>query len=133
MAEAEAIYEELALDIPAELHTSIIFGVAYATRNPAAARMWWERMEAKKPTRFNADYWAASCAMYWIEGNFYAANESWYKGAAIAQHLPKAGAYEFDRYKYTLLRKAIDESSSAQSNHVEITETGTGNLAFRTA
>jgi hypothetical protein len=133
VAEAEAIYEELALDIPAELHTSIIFGVAYATRNPAAARMWWERMEAKKPTRFNADYWAASCAMYWIEGNFYAANESWYKGAAIAQHLPKAGAYEFDRYKYTLLRKAIDESSAAQAKRRESEESDAPDLAFQPA
>jgi len=131
--EAEAIFEQLELDIPAELHTSIIFGVAYAKRSAAAARMWWERMEAKKPTRFNADYWAASCAMYWIEGNFYMANESWYKGAALAQQLPKAGAYEFDRYKYILMRQALDESPSRSGSATESSESGTIGVVFQPA
>jgi Peptidase family M50 len=133
MNDAEAVYPPYAAEIPAELYTAFIFGNAYVKRDATSAREWWKRMEAKKPTRFNAEYWLAHSALHWIERNHFVANESWYKGAALAQQLPRVGAYDFDRYKYTLLRKAIDESSSAQSNHAEITETGTGNLAFRTA
>jgi peptidase M50-like protein len=133
IGEAEAVYEQLALDIPAELHASVIFGVAYARRDASAARQWWERMEDKKPTRFNADYWAANSALHWIEGNLYAANESWYKGAVIAKQLPMAGAYEFDRYKYGLLRQALDEASSLQQHRIEMAQSGAGDLNLQHA
>ena len=67
------------------------------------------RMEAKKPTRFSEDYWRATGALHWIEGDLKAANEAWEKSNALAQQLPKAGAYEFDRYCCSLLRQALDE------------------------
>jgi len=86
-----------------------VFGNAYLHRDAAAAREWWTRMEAKKPTRRNVDYWRADSALHWIEGHLKEANEGWEKSNALAQQLPKAGAYEFDRYCCFLLRKAIDE------------------------
>jgi Peptidase family M50 len=112
LREGESIYHQSASDIPAELHTEFVFGSAYVRRDAAAAREWWTRMEAKKPTRFNADYWRADSALHWIEGNLKEANEAWEKSNALAQQLPKAGAYEFDRYCCSLLRKALDETSA---------------------
>lgn len=108
LREAESIYEQSASDITPELHTVFVFGSAYVLRDAAAARLWWTRMESKKPTRFNVDYWTAASALHWIEGNVEEANAAWEKAHALAQRLPKAGAYEFDGYCCCLLRKALD-------------------------
>jgi hypothetical protein len=85
-----------------------VFGCAYAQRNAAAARQWWDRMHEKKPTEFNSDYWRAKSALHWIEGDLEEANTAWNKCNDLAQQLPQAGAYEFDRYCCSLLRRAID-------------------------
>ena len=133
LAEAEAIYQQFASEIPAELHSDFIFGNAYVKHDGMAARLWWRRMEEKKPTRFGGDYWLAHSALHWIEGDLYTANDSWQKGAAIAKQLPNAGAYEFDRYRYILLRQALDESSSRIRSRMESTESGTGDLSLQSA
>jgi hypothetical protein len=49
--------------------------------------------------------------LLWIEGKVQEANDAWKKCDALAQQLPKAGAYEFDRDCCSLLRKALDEAS----------------------
>jgi len=115
LTEAEAIYHRCASDIPAELHTEFVFGNAYVRRDAASARDWWNRMEAKKPTRLNEDYWRAYSALHWIEGHLKEANEAWDKCNVLAEQLPKAGAYEFDRYCCSLLRKGLDEVSVAEN------------------
>jgi hypothetical protein len=120
MSHAETIYPELASEIPAELHSGFVFGNAYLKRDAGSTREWWERMEAKKPTRFNGDYWMAHSALHWIEGSLDVANESWTKGNALAQQLPDAGAYEFDRHCFSLLRVAIDQCTVAQSSSREL-------------
>jgi hypothetical protein len=108
LAEAENIYRESALNLHGPLHTVFVFGCAYAQRNAAAARQWWDRMHEKKPTEFNSDYWRAKSALHWIEGDLEEANTAWNKCNDLAQQLPQAGAYEFDRYCCSLLRRAID-------------------------
>jgi hypothetical protein len=114
LGEAGSIYNQSASDIPAELLTAFVFGSAYIWRDAKLARQWWTHMEAKKPTRFNADYWRAASALHWIEGDLKEADEAWEKANALAQQLPQAGAYEFDRYCCSLLRKALDEVSAAR-------------------
>jgi TPR repeat protein len=109
LREAESIYHQSASDIPAELLTVFVFGNAYLRHDAVAARDWWTRMEARKPTRFNVDYWKAYSALCWIEGNRSEANEAWEKSNTLAQQLPKAGEYEFDRYCCSKLRQAMDE------------------------
>jgi hypothetical protein len=130
LAGAEAIYRQCASEIPAELHASFVFGNAYVKRDPVGARAWWQRMEEKKPTRLNADYWLAHSAFHWIEGDLYTANDSWHRGAMLAKQLPEVGAYEFDRYRYVLLREALDESASRLRNRMESLQRGTGTLTF---
>ncbi len=110
LREAESIYHQCSSEIRAELCAEFVFGSAYVLCDAVAARQWWTRMEAKKATRFNVDYWRAKSALQWIEGNLKEANESWQKANALAQQLPKAGAYEFDRYCCWKLRQALTET-----------------------
>jgi hypothetical protein len=117
LQQAESIYHDSASDIPAELHMEFVFGAAYLRRDPGAAREWWTRMEAMKPPR-NWDYWRADSALHWIEGDLKEANEAWEKSNALAQQLPQAGAYEFDRYCCSLLRKVLDEASATAAMSV---------------
>jgi hypothetical protein len=81
-------------------------------RNAVAARLWWERMEAKKLERFSVDTWIAQSALFWIEGRQKEAEEAWRKADAEAQKLPQFGAYEFDRFRCALLRKELDHPST---------------------
>jgi hypothetical protein len=108
LAEAEAVYLESASDIPAELCTPFIFGKAYLQHDAMGTRLWWERMEANKPVRPNADYWMARSAFLWSEDRLNEAREAWEKGNALAQLLPKVGAYELDRDYFALLHKELE-------------------------
>jgi len=112
LTEAEAIYQESASDIPAELHTPFIFGKALQ-RDPEGTRLWWERMQAKRPTRHNADYWIARSAFLWSEDRIDEAREAWETGNALAQQLPHTGAYETDRDQFALLEKELQLSAVA--------------------
>jgi Peptidase family M50 len=111
--EAGLIYQQCSSEIPAELLTVFVFVNAYICGDAAAVRGWWTHMQARKPTQFNVDYWRAYSALHWVEGNLKEANEAWKKSNEIAQQLPKAGAYEFDRYCCALLRKVLDGSAVA--------------------
>jgi hypothetical protein len=94
------------------VHSPFVIGHAYLNRNAVAARLWWERMEAKKLERFSVDTWLAQSALFWIEGRLKEAEEAWLKADAEAQKLPQFGAYEFDRYRCALLRKELDHPST---------------------
>jgi hypothetical protein len=108
LAAAEAIYDHFPIDLPVPLHTVFITDHAYLNRDAAAARLWWDRMAAKKPKDLDFDYWLASAALHWIEGHQAEAEEAWQKANAKAQGLPHYGAYEFDRHLCALLRDELD-------------------------
>ena len=112
LAEAESIYQESAAEIPAELHTDLVLGSAYLRHDAVSARLWWDRMSAKKTTHFGMDYWLAQSALLWTENRLDEARGAWNKANALAQRLPAAGAYEFDRYRSTLLHQALDAAPS---------------------
>ena len=113
LAEAEAVYQESASDIPAELHTPFIFGKAFLEHDPEGTRLWWQRMQAKHPTRLNADYWIARSAFLWSEQRLSEAREAWEKGNALVQQLPHTGAYETDRDHFALLQKELELATVA--------------------
>ncbi|HEY1577895.1 MAG TPA: hypothetical protein VGF82_12570 [Terracidiphilus sp.] len=99
-----------ASNIPAELHTTFVFGNALVRHDPKGARFWWNRMQTRKPGELNADYWRAASALYWIEGNLDEARCAWEKSNSLAAQLPKAGAYDFSRDCCTLLRNELDRA-----------------------
>jgi hypothetical protein len=109
--DAEQVYHESASDIRVELYTAFVFGTAYTTRNTEATHQWLERMQVKKPTHFNVDYWRAKSAWHWMDGRFGEAKECLIKSEELAAQLPHEGVYEFDRYCCNLLRDALDESA----------------------
>jgi len=111
LSEAGSIYNESASDVSAETLTAFVFGGAYLWRDANMTHSWWEHLEAKKPTRFNVGYWLAKSALHWSEGRLQDANQSWEKADALAQQLPRAGAYDFDRHCCSLLRHALDDVS----------------------
>jgi hypothetical protein len=116
LGEAESVYTQDASAIPAELHTSFIFATAFLRRDAPTARLWWERMEAKqqmeakKSPRLSADYWKALTALLWIEDRVEEARTAWAQGNEVAQKLPDAGAYEFDRFCFAQLRQVLEAS-----------------------
>jgi Peptidase family M50 len=113
--QAGSIYEQCASQVTAELLTEFVFASAYVLRDATATRLWWTQMEAKKPTRFNVDYWKAASALHWIEGDLGEANEAWAKSNALAQALPHTGAYDFDRDCCFKLRQVIDQVAIAKT------------------
>jgi hypothetical protein len=52
----------------------------------------------------------ALSALNWIEGRKEEAWAAWEKGNLLAQKLPAAGSYEFDRYRYSLLHDCIENT-----------------------
>jgi hypothetical protein len=115
LSDAESIYLESASDIPAELHFDFVFESAYLRHDAASTRQWWDRMEAKKPTHLGVDYWLARSALLWIENHNEEAREAWNKTSALAQKLPRAGTYEFDRYRVGLLGAVLGASPATSS------------------
>ena len=53
-------------------------------------------------------------ALLWSENRLKEADEAWKKGEAWARSLPDSGYAEAERSAARLLRKALDESASAQ-------------------
>lgn len=113
LAQAEWVCLESASNIPAELHTSFVFGNALVRRDPVATRFWWNRLQARNPTRFNADYWRAESALHWIEGDLEEANAALEKSYSLAEQLPQAGAYDFSRHCCAMLRRELDHAAMA--------------------
>ena len=109
LEQAALIYNKCASNVPGELLTVFVFGTAYIWRNAESTRAWWTQMEAKKPVRVNVDYWLAASALHWVEGAILNARASLEKANMLALQLPKAGAYDFQRYCCALLRHALDE------------------------
>lgn len=113
LAKAELVCLQTVPNIPAELHTTFVFGNALIRRDRVAARFWWNRMQAKNPKQFNADYWRAESALHWIEGNLAEARSAWQKSHTLAAQLPKAGAYDFSRHCCNLLQRELEEAEAA--------------------
>ena len=115
----ESVYTQSAFDLPVDLHMEAVFANAFVKGDAAAARRWWERMEAKKNAMPNAqkeernlmqssaDYWKANCSLLLVEGRVAEAETAWKRGSALAVNRPSAGAYDFDRDCFAHLRQAL--------------------------
>jgi len=112
-ANALRIYQESQLNIPSELFTTFVFNSAYLDRDAAAARRFWDLYESKSPAHFGVDYWLSRSALHWIENHLAEASDAWTTGNALAEQLPDAGLYNFDRDRYQLMREVIDNTPTA--------------------
>ena len=123
LAAAQTIYDENVIDLPGPLHTVFVIGSVWLNRDAAAARVWWDRMEAKKDNRKNVDFWLARAALLWIEGDQADAEDAWQEANLDAQRLPQFGAYEFDRFRCASLREMLNETPVPVSAEVPVPTT----------
>lgn len=108
--EAESLFPGAEPLVNAGLLTSFVYRSAVLSRDAAAARKWWQRMEAAKPDHFGVSYWLAKSALMWMEGNLDEAAASCQKASAMAANLPDAGDYEFDRDRCKLIQAELDRA-----------------------
>jgi hypothetical protein len=108
VVQAVSIYNTSVSEAPAELVSCFVFSSAYILRSAETACQWWAHFEAKKPDQ-NSDFWLAHGALSWVEGDSKIAQKSLERAEALTHSLPEAGAYEFERYRCSLLRRALDE------------------------
>ncbi|HTV81925.1 MAG TPA: M50 family metallopeptidase [Acidobacteriaceae bacterium] len=107
MKEAEKVYDLGEAEIPGGLLLSFVVDEALFAHDAARARLWWDRMEAKKPRRITADYWMAKSALSWAERNRAEASACWEKADAFLRTMPRTGTYAFDRDRLAELKNAI--------------------------
>jgi hypothetical protein len=113
-AEAIAISEDKSINITSDLLTTFVFNAAYLERDAAAARRYWDLFESKTPTHFGVDYWLSRAALHFVEDHPLEAHDAWNVGAVLARELPIAGAYEFDRDRYRLIRDLLNSAPDPQ-------------------
>lgn len=113
LREAAEIGNQATSEVPVEAHSTLVFGFAFVARDKAAARAWWNHLEAVNSTNASPDRLRAECALHWIEDNLDAADRAWQESYTLAKRLPKAGAYEFGRDCCRLLRHSLDEAAGA--------------------
>jgi len=111
-ADTIAIAEDKSIPITSDLLTTFVFNAAYLERDAAAARRYWDLFESKTPTHFGVDYWLSRAALHFVEDHPLEARDAWNVGAALARELPTAGAYEFDRDRYRLIRDLLNSATA---------------------
>ncbi len=109
-ANAESIYPQIAAELKPDLHLEFVYVNAAVKHDAAAARLWWQRMEAKGKPRQNVDYWKASAALLWAEGSIAEAREACRKAEASARELPDAGGYNRDREEVAHLSAILENA-----------------------
>jgi hypothetical protein len=112
-AEAVSILDDGQINLPSDLLATFVFNTVYLQRDAAAARRYWDLFESSSPTHFGVDYWLARSALHFIENNLLEARDAWNVGVALARKLPTAGACDFDRDRYRLMRELLDTKSTA--------------------
>ena len=113
-AQAVSIANESQINISTELLTTFVFNAVFLERDAVAARRYWDLFESKTPTHFGVDYWLARSALHFVESHPLEARDAWNVGAALARELPAAGAYEFDRDRYRLMRDLLGSTSTME-------------------
>jgi hypothetical protein len=100
---AELLDHEPSSDTSAEF----VFLEAALAEDFERASKWWQRVEAKGDSKHELDYWRGRTAVLWLERDFQGARLALEKADGFARRLPKAGAYEYDRWCLDLLRKKL--------------------------
>jgi hypothetical protein len=106
---AEGIYPDVAAALGADQHAEFVFVNALYKRDRGRARMWWEKMQSKGESNYQTGYWKARTALSWIEGRMEDAQEAWQKGNAVARAKPRTGVYDFERWCFEELHRAMEE------------------------
>ena len=122
IAAAEAIDRSYAIKVPALVYSVFVFFEAVYNRSPAAARIWWDRMNVGQPDRDTVDYLIAAAALLFAESQSEneppfqvrpaEAEAAWRTASIAAEKLPRTGAYDATRDRLALLRILMDQSGT---------------------
>ncbi len=108
LQDAEALYGQSIFEKPQDICAEFVFVNAFYKLDLAAAEQWWQKIEALRKNERDAGYWRAKTALLWLRGEREKARATWEIGNALAAKLPAAGNYEFTRFCFLRLRKALD-------------------------
>jgi hypothetical protein len=108
LEDAERVYADSAPNLRADLHKSFVFANAFLKRDRSAARLWWQRMEAKQGATVDAEYWMSYSALLWSEERSEEGRAAWEKSEALMRDGAPVGAFEYDRDCLAQLRAALD-------------------------
>jgi hypothetical protein len=109
LEQAEKLYDNVALQGGAGICAEFVFISAVFKRDRAAAELWWKRLQAQRRIDQDAEYWQARAGLLWIQGQTEEARQACERGYALALELPSAGAYEYTRSGFDVLRNALNE------------------------
>ncbi len=105
--QAQALFRPQMVPNPADFYAEFVFVNAFYARDLNAAEAWWSKLEALTKIEFDADYWRARSAIFWLRGDLNEARAAWGTGNEKAQRLPSCGIYDFTRRHFAELRKAL--------------------------
>ena len=108
LAEAEAIYDSCSLKDKTEI--SFVLGHGGLRGDAAAARRWWDRLEARNPDRSESGYWRAKSALDCAEGRPEDAGAALRQADAISAQSPATGGQAYGMEWSSLLREAIEKN-----------------------
>jgi hypothetical protein len=112
---AAASCAEWAIEPTVDWAAIFVFADALIRDDPAAARRWWDRMEARKGYRFKESLWDARCALLVSENRLGEASDALARFEAFANRLPATGAGEAKKANAGLLRKALEEAVAGKA------------------
>lgn len=108
---AEIVYDAAPDKIPGELLSAFVIRAAIDERDPERARLWWNRLTAKKLRWLSADYWMARAALCWVENNSGEAATALAHAQEYLDRMPQTGTYAFDRECLASLTKTLKVES----------------------
>jgi len=120
MERVENCCREWALEPPAEWMPIFVYGHAAIRQDAAAARSWWNRMEARKGYRFTENMWSARGALALAEGRMDDAADALAHAEAWVAPLPRLGVVDTERDSIRRLRRMLDEASAERAVQVAL-------------
>ncbi len=113
MNDAASLFSEQAIRKPADFYAGFVFMNAFYARNLPAAEAWWLKLQPLGKIDYDADYWLARSSILWLSGDPTGARQAWERGDERARRLPSSGIYDFTRWKFAELGKALDQDAPA--------------------
>jgi hypothetical protein len=110
--EAGSLFNPRAVMKVGDFYAEFIFVSALYARDLLAAEAWWLKLQALDKIDYDADYWKARSAFLRLSGDLPGAQDAWRVGNEKAQQLPSSGIYNFTRWQFAELRKALDEAKA---------------------